>query len=47
MIKNTEGTFLYQVLYFSEHTEEVFFFYKGYQAAKDESGKSADESEGE
>ena len=31
MIKGEKGTELKQVLYTSEHTKEVFFFFKGYE----------------
>lgn len=31
MIEDKEGTVLYQVLYVSDHTNEVFFFFKGYE----------------
>ena len=36
IVKNTDGTKLYQVLYVSEHTKEVFFFFKGYEQPKNE-----------
>ena len=31
MIKTADGTNMYQVLYVSQHTKDVFFFFKGYK----------------
>ena len=32
VVKKVDGTELYQVLYVSEHTKDIFFFFKGFEA---------------